>query len=189
MPRIPSPPPSPQVPPAQAPPRTSSPSVHSTPPLRAAVSEPPRLNESLSYTARRPSDPPPIAAAFDVGRLTQLQRELDETQSRASKLLAELSSLRPAMLELEAARKRITELEARVVELSTSKPRDDLRRIKGIGPKFEQALRDAGVSTFEQIASWSDADIAEIAAKIGARVDRIERDEWVAKARALLAGP
>ncbi len=101
-------------------------------------------------------------------------------------LLGELSSLRPAMLELDAARLRIAELEARVVELSVSKPPDDLRRIKGIGPKFEQALRAVGVSTYAQIAAWTSADLADIAQKIGARVDRLEREEWVAKARALL---
>ena len=93
-------------------------------------------------------------------------------------LLGELSSLRPAMLELDAARLRIAELEARVVELSVSKPPDDLRRIKGIGPKFEQALRAVGVSTYAQIAAWTSADLADIAQKIGARVDRLEREEW-----------
>lgn len=118
--------------------------------------------------------------------MAQLQRELEETQARAAKLLAELSSLRPAMIELEAARKTIAELESRVAELSTVKTRDDLRRIKGIGPKFEVALHAAGVVSFAQIAGWDTVDIAEIAQKIGARVDRIERDEWVAKARALL---
>lgn len=167
----------------------------SLPPLRPSTpipslsrlpAAPAPLREAGAYNARRPSDPPPVAAVFDATKIAQLQRELLETQARATMLLGELSSLRPAMLELDAARLRIAELEARVVELSVSKPPDDLRRIKGIGPKFEQALRGVGVSTYAQIAAWTSGDLADIAQKIGARVDRLEREEWVAKARALL---
>jgi predicted flap endonuclease-1-like 5' DNA nuclease len=124
--------------------------------------------------------------ALDVRRIAQLERELEDTQSRATKLLAELSSLRPALLELDAARARILELEARLAEVSVSKPPDDLRRIKGIGPKFEQALHAAGIRSYAQIAAWSADDIVEVAQKLGARADRLEREEWVAKARALL---
>jgi predicted flap endonuclease-1-like 5' DNA nuclease len=63
---------------------------------------------------------------------------------------------------------------------------DDLRRIKGIGPKFAKALRAAGVTHFRQIAAWSDQDVATIADRIGANKDRIARDGWVESARALL---
>jgi predicted flap endonuclease-1-like 5' DNA nuclease len=147
---------------------------------------PPPARELGSFVARRPSEPPPVALALDVRRIAQLERELEETQSRATKLLAELSSLRPALLELDAARARLLELEARVLELSVSRPPDDLRRIKGIGPKFEQALHAAGIRSYAQIAAWSAADIVAIAQKVGARADRLEREEWVAKARTLL---
>ena len=149
---------------------------------------PPR--ESLAYTARRPSDAPPLVSTFDAARVAKLQVELDEAQHRASKLLEELSSLRPAMLELEGARTRIAALERHVAELSGARAEvgvDQLRRIKGIGPKFEQALHAAGVRSYAQIAAWSDAEVIDIAAKIGARADRIARDAWVASAQALVA--
>ena len=149
---------------------------------------PPR--EPLAYTARKPLDAPPLVSTFDAGRVAKLQLELDEAQHRASKLLGELSSLRPAMLELEAARARIAALERQVAELMAAGAEvggDDLRCIKGIGPKFEKALHAVGIRTYADIAAWSDAEIIDIAAKIGARADRIERDAWVASAKALVA--
>lgn len=65
---------------------------------------------------------------------------------------------------------------------------DDLTRIKGVGPKLRDLLATLGVTRFEQIAGWSDADIAEIDAKLGRFEGRIERDNWVAQAKFLAAG-
>jgi predicted flap endonuclease-1-like 5' DNA nuclease len=62
---------------------------------------------------------------------------------------------------------------------------DDLEAIKGIGPKFEKALKDLGISTYAQIASWTEADVTEVAEKIGARPQRIHKDDWIAAAKKL----
>jgi predicted flap endonuclease-1-like 5' DNA nuclease len=65
---------------------------------------------------------------------------------------------------------------------------DDLTAIKGIGPKYETALKRAGVRTYRQIAEWSDDQVVEIAAKIGTRPERIRKADWMGSARALLDG-
>lgn len=64
---------------------------------------------------------------------------------------------------------------------------DELTQIKGLGPKAAVKLKDFGVSRFEQIASWTDSDIATIDAQLGNMAKRIERDRWVEQA-GLLAG-
>jgi NADH-quinone oxidoreductase subunit E len=64
---------------------------------------------------------------------------------------------------------------------------DDLKKIKGLGPKMQQALNDLGVFHYDQILSWSDAQIAWVDAQIEAR-GRIERDDWVEQAKALVQG-
>lgn len=74
------------------------------------------------------------------------------------------------------------------VAAATSGDADDLTRIKGVGPKLRDLLATLGVTRFEQIANWSDADIAEIDAKLGRFEGRIERDNWVAQAKFLAAG-
>jgi predicted flap endonuclease-1-like 5' DNA nuclease len=65
---------------------------------------------------------------------------------------------------------------------------DDLRKIKGIGPKFAKALEAAGIRRWAQIAAWSDDDIDAIAEQIGIKAARIRKAGWVSSAKALLDG-
>jgi large subunit ribosomal protein L15 len=62
---------------------------------------------------------------------------------------------------------------------------DDLKKIKGIGPKFEKDLNGKGVYYFRQIAAWKAADVEMVDALIDSFPGRIERDEWVKQAKAL----
>ena len=65
---------------------------------------------------------------------------------------------------------------------------DDLKRIKGVGPKLEELLHSMGYYHFDQIAAWSDAEIAWVDANLEGFRGRVTRDEWVPQARALAAG-
>jgi predicted flap endonuclease-1-like 5' DNA nuclease len=65
---------------------------------------------------------------------------------------------------------------------------DDLTRIKGLGPKLAALLHDQGVTSFAQIAAWSDTDVAKIDDQLGRFKGRITRDQWVAQAQLLAAG-
>lgn len=67
-------------------------------------------------------------------------------------------------------------------------PADDLIQLKGVGPKVAALLNGLGVTRFDQIAAWSEADIARIDAELGAFKGRIARDQWVEQARLLAAG-
>lgn len=62
---------------------------------------------------------------------------------------------------------------------------DDLKKIKGIGPKIESSLHTLGIVRLDQIAGWTDADIERIDAQLPLR-GRIRRDRWVEQARALV---
>lgn len=65
---------------------------------------------------------------------------------------------------------------------------DTLTLLKGLGPKAAALLHDLGVTTFAQIASWNDADVAAIDARMGAFQGRIVRDRWVDQAKLLAKG-
>lgn len=65
---------------------------------------------------------------------------------------------------------------------------DDLRRIKGVGPKLATLLNSLGVTSYAQIAGWSDADIDRIDAQLGAFAGRIRRDSWIEQAKYLSSG-
>ena len=70
-------------------------------------------------------------------------------------------------------------------EAVSSAVRDDLKMISGIGPKLEQVLNRLGVSTYAQIAAWTEAEIARIEEHFGFP-GRIGRDGWVAQATKFL---
>jgi predicted flap endonuclease-1-like 5' DNA nuclease len=62
---------------------------------------------------------------------------------------------------------------------------DDLKTIVGIGPVLERMLHNLGIMTFQQIARWSERDIADFDARLPEFPGRIRRDQWVTQARAL----
>jgi large subunit ribosomal protein L21 len=64
---------------------------------------------------------------------------------------------------------------------------DDLKKLSGVGPALEKKLHAAGVTTYAQIAAWTEADIAEFDEKLNFK-GRIEREGWVEQARALAEG-
>lgn len=65
---------------------------------------------------------------------------------------------------------------------------DNLALLKGVGPKLVALLAGLGVTRFDQIAAWSDADIAAIDAHLGNFAGRITRDNWVDQAGYLARG-
>lgn len=67
-------------------------------------------------------------------------------------------------------------------------PPDDLRLIKGVGPKLNTLLGQLGVSRFDQIAAFGEEDIARLDAQLGTFAGRIQRDNWVEQAGYLARG-
>jgi large subunit ribosomal protein L21 len=63
----------------------------------------------------------------------------------------------------------------------------NLSLIAGIGPTIEKKLRAAGITSWEQIASWTDADLEAKDKELALR-GRAKREEWVEQAKELLAG-
>jgi predicted flap endonuclease-1-like 5' DNA nuclease len=63
---------------------------------------------------------------------------------------------------------------------------DDLRQIKGVGPKLAEMLNAMGIYRFEQIAGFSEANLAWVDQNLTAFRGRPLRDDWVAQAKALI---
>lgn len=109
------------------------------------------------------------------------------------------TSASPATATQPRARKKV-DVDAAPVPLSVAeiegKPNiaeavgapDDLKRIKGIGPKLEELCNSLGVSRFDQIAAWRGKDIAEVDAHLGRFTGRIVRDRWTEQAKLLAEG-
>jgi len=65
---------------------------------------------------------------------------------------------------------------------------DDLKRIKGIGPKLELLCHSLGFYHFDQIAGWTADEIAWVDDNLEGFKGRVTRDDWVVQARILAAG-
>jgi len=64
---------------------------------------------------------------------------------------------------------------------------DDLKKLKGVGPKLEQTLNELGFFHFDQIAAWTDEHVAWVDTRLKFK-GRIERDGWIEQAKILAAG-
>lgn len=61
---------------------------------------------------------------------------------------------------------------------------DDLKRIKGVGPKIEGILKGLGIFHFDQIAAWDQANKDWVDDHLSFK-GRIDREEWIPQAEAL----
>lgn len=64
---------------------------------------------------------------------------------------------------------------------------DDLKRVRGIGVLIEKKLNSLGITSYEQVANWTAADIDRMSQTLDFK-GRIERENWVEQARILASG-
>ncbi len=156
-----------------------------------------------------PATPPVVEERIGTDHFgDEKARLIRSRDSEAAALRLELADCGPAIGRLEAFTRERAQLlrtladtraeTARyrqlVIDIETNAPPpilaglgepDDLKLIVGVGPVLERMLHSLGVTTFRQIARWSDREVAEFDAKLPEFPGRIVRDQWVTQARAL----
>ena len=65
---------------------------------------------------------------------------------------------------------------------------DDLKLIKGVGPKLETMLNEMGIFHYDQIATWTADEVAWADSNLKGFKGRVSRDAWVDQAKALASG-
>ena len=65
---------------------------------------------------------------------------------------------------------------------------DNLKEIKGVGPKMEAMLNEMGFYHFDQIAAWTSNEVAWVDANLKGFRGRVSRDNWVEQAKILASG-
>lgn len=63
--------------------------------------------------------------------------------------------------------------------------RDNLKKIKGVGPAIEKTLNEMGIFSFQQVADMSEYDIDRVAQRLKGFRTRIYREDWIGQAREL----
>jgi predicted flap endonuclease-1-like 5' DNA nuclease len=105
--------------------------------------------------------------------------------AKASPLVAELAD---DLTKQAAATAAAAAQAVRPAPAALDRPADDLKRIKGVGPKLEALLHTMDVRHFDQIAAWGPAEVAWMDANIEGFRGRVSRDDWVGQARVLAGG-
>ena len=65
---------------------------------------------------------------------------------------------------------------------------DNLKLIKGVGPKLEKLCNSLGFFHFDQIAGWSASEVAWVDENLEGFKGRVTRDDWVNQAKILAEG-
>ncbi|SLN15375.1 30S ribosomal protein S2 [Roseovarius gaetbuli] len=65
---------------------------------------------------------------------------------------------------------------------------DDLKQIKGVGPKLEILCNELGFFHFDQIAGWGADEVTWVDQNLKGFKGRVSRDNWVEQAKVLAAG-
>jgi len=132
------------------------------------------------------------------GRIAGLERDLADAKSRlaapvmAAPVVAAPVIAAPAMAApvMAAPLMAAPEQAAKPKGLTAARggKADDLKLVKGIGPKLEILCNSLGFYHFDQIANWTAAEIAWVDENLEGFKGRVTRDDWVIQARNLAAG-
>ncbi|PKQ14000.1 MAG: NADH:ubiquinone oxidoreductase [Alphaproteobacteria bacterium HGW-Alphaproteobacteria-1] len=89
-----------------------------------------------------------------------------------------------------AAKQDGAEVGTRPATLSAPKDgkADDLKAIKGVGPKLEKLCNQLGFYHYDQIANWTAEEVAWVDENLKGFKGRVSRDGWVEQAKILAAG-
>ena len=100
----------------------------------------------------------------------------------AGSVSAAVAAVAKPAAKAKAAPKAATKVEAAPVAAGS----DDLKKLTGVGPALEKKLIAGGVTSFVQIAGWSDADVATFDEAISLK-GKIEKEGWIEQAKTLAA--
>ena len=128
----------------------------------------------------------------------ELKAELDACAGRCQELEAQVSAARGMAVPIENAPEPVAveSIEEPAVNpewkpQGLDGPRDgnpdDLQRIKGIGPKLEQLLHNLGFFHFDQIANWTENEVAWVDQNLEGFYGRVTRDRWIDQAKELMS--
>ena len=151
--------------------------------------------------APAPEAPPTASGAPELARLVRsheaeaatLRRQGADLEAALVHAAAFAEDRRQLFAALARSRAETARYRQLVIDIESNAPPvlfgtaapDDLKLIVGVGPVLERMLHQLGVTTYREIAHWSERDIDEFDARLAEFPGRIRRDGWVTQARAL----
>jgi len=168
-------------------------------------------DKQLAAARRRIAFAAHLALEDRQGLLRHLEAENDTLRDRVHTLEAELGwpstafeprpktpSLPPEMFattsllpeaDSETAADTALQLDPTAAQAPPNARSDDLTRLRGVGPAIARSLAQHGITSFAQIAAWTNSDIDRIAPLVRTRPHRIRKEAWVKWAQRLMSPP
>ncbi len=88
----------------------------------------------------------------------------------------------------KAAAKSASGKKPRTMKAPRKAGADDLKMIKGVGPKMEKMLHDLGFFHFDQVAKWTTDEVRWVDENLQGFKGRASRDSWIDQAKILAEG-
>ncbi|MGJ5619161.1 50S ribosomal protein L21 [Sulfitobacter sp. MF3-043] len=126
---------------------------------------------------------------FNRGDQAEMKKRVKtgEAEEKSAKP-AKAKKAAPKKAEPKAEKKAEAKTETKAApKAKAAKGGDDLSQISGVGPVIVKKLHGEGVTTFAQIAKWTDADVEAIEEKLSFK-GRVGREDWIAQAKELAKG-
>ncbi|TYB83536.1 NADH-quinone oxidoreductase subunit NuoE [Maritimibacter fusiformis] len=114
-------------------------------------------------------------------------RNVADANAKAAKTTAQDKG-RPAVTSEAMAATEATPAKPKTMSGPRETGADDLKQIKGVGPKLESLLNSMGFYHFDQVAKWTEAEVAWVDENLEGFKGRVSRDGWVDQARTLSEG-
>lgn len=123
----------------------------------------------------------------------ELAKQLRKARKALKAVSAERDALKKALKKAEKREKKLArKVEKRKKPSASSGPGtaaaeqgDDLRKLRGLGPKIEQYLHEAGVYTYNQLLQLDAGDWEPILRAAGPRYRSYDLSAWQQQAREL----
>ena len=157
--------------------------IDSAPAAGAAPSPSPAPTASATRK-EAPSTVPPATPMGLAGTGAAVSASVEDAQETRAEEVVDT----PSSTETPAPAQPQAPVPAPATASLNADGKDDLTRLKGVGPKLAAALEGLGITSLETIANWDDAEIDRVDSKLGRFQGRIRRDDWVTQARLLTGG-
>ena len=135
------------------------------------------VKQVVKPAAKEGADTAPTAKKKKATKKVATKKVTAEDKPKAEKKADEAEKAdKPATKKSPAKKAATKKADAKAAE------GDDLTEIDGIGPVIKGKLYGEGVTTFAQIAAWTDEDKAQIDETLNFK-GRIDREKWVEQAK------
>ena len=129
--------------------------------------------------------PAPVAEKAAVVEKVVVAKEAAAPVAKAKKSAPKAEKAAEAVLSSEEKEAATKTLLSNIGEAAEA-DKDDLKKIKGVGPKLENVLNSIGIYTFSQVSKMTDAEYDIVDSLMDSFKGRGKRDDWAAQAKDLM---